>query len=117
MGHDTERVSGKMKDETVFPEEEVLTDTRDEWEDTQEPEEQRGYRFQSADRSEQCQGRSQRDRSGDQKTDRTAVPDRQALWGNPWGHFFRFGEKYSAISFISNPVFLICTALSYNRTE
>ena len=30
---------------------------------------------------------------------------------------FRFGEKYSAISFISNPVFLICTALSYNRTE
>ena len=41
MGHDTERVSGKMKDETVFPEEEVLTDTRDEWEDTQEPEDVR----------------------------------------------------------------------------
>ena len=42
MGNGTERVPGKMKDETVFPEEEVLTDTRDEWEDTtQEPEDVR----------------------------------------------------------------------------
>ena len=42
---------------------------------------------------------------------------RQALWSNPWGRFFRFGEKYNAVSFTSNPVFLTCIALSYNRTE
>ena len=42
---------------------------------------------------------------------------RQALWSNPWGLFFRIGEKYSAVSFTSDPVFLTCIALSYNRTE
>ena len=41
MGHDAERVSGEMKDEAVFPEKETLDDNRDEWEDTQEPEDVR----------------------------------------------------------------------------
>ena len=41
MGHDAERVSGEIKDEAVFPEEETLDDNRDEWEDTQEPEDVR----------------------------------------------------------------------------
>ena len=41
MGHDAERVSGEIKDEAVFPEEEALDDNRDEWEDTQEPEDVR----------------------------------------------------------------------------
>ena len=41
MGHDAERVFGEMKDEAVFPEKETLDDNRDEWEDTQEPEDVR----------------------------------------------------------------------------
>ena len=42
MGHDAERVSGEIKDETVFPEEEALDDNRDEWEEAeQEPEDVR----------------------------------------------------------------------------
>ncbi len=38
------------------------------------------------------------------------------LWKS-MGPFFQFGEKYTAVSFTSNPVFLTCDALSYNRTE
>ena len=42
MGHDAERVSGEMKDEAIFPVEEILDDNRDEWEDAeQEPEDVR----------------------------------------------------------------------------
>ena len=42
MGHDTERVSGEIKDEAVFPEEEALDENRDEWEEAeQEPEDVR----------------------------------------------------------------------------
>ena len=42
MGHDAERVSGEIKDEAVFPEEEALDDNRDEWEEAeQEPEDVR----------------------------------------------------------------------------
>ena len=42
MGHDVERVSGEIKDEAVFPEEETLDDNRDEWEEAeQEPEDVR----------------------------------------------------------------------------
>lgn len=45
--------------------------------------------------------------------------DRQALWSNLWGHFFRFGEKYAAVIFSSYPVFMPCNALSYRtpRTD
>ena len=39
MGHDAEWVSGEIKDEAVFPEEETLDENRDEWEEAeQEPE-------------------------------------------------------------------------------
>ena len=42
MGHDAERVSGEIKDEAVFPEEEALDENRDEWEEAeQEPEDVR----------------------------------------------------------------------------
>ena len=43
--------------------------------------------------------------------------DRQALWSNLWGRFFRFGEKYAAVIFSSDPVFLHCSAVADTRTE
>ena len=43
--------------------------------------------------------------------------DWQALWSNPQGRFFRFGEKYDAVIFPSDPVFLPDDQLSSNHGQ
>ena len=43
--------------------------------------------------------------------------DRQALWRNPQGRFFRFEEKYDDVFLTSDPAFLCCDSISYDRTE
>lgn len=43
--------------------------------------------------------------------------DRQALWNNLQGLFFRFVEKYDDVIFPSDPFFLCCGSIFYDRTE
>ena len=43
--------------------------------------------------------------------------ERQALWRNPQGLFFRFEEKYDTVIVSSDPVFPLHLQLSFNHGQ